>query len=106
MRTNRSSFFYSYSLHIGDLSVYIVDPISELLNTLPNNKIVDWSKLKAFADRKIDVTEKLKFVLGRLENIVGKGEIACQEQFVLFLTEFSKELNGRQVKTQDCLGNA
>ena len=30
--------------------------------------------LKAFVDDKINVTEKLKFVLGRVENIMGKGE--------------------------------
>ena len=36
-----------------------------------NDKILDWSKFKAFADDKINVTEKLKFVLGTVENIVG-----------------------------------
>ena len=30
-------------------------------------------KLKAFADNKINVTQKLKFALGRVENIVGEG---------------------------------
>ena len=33
---------------------------------------LDWSKFKELADDKINVTEKLKFVLGRVENIVGK----------------------------------
>ena len=32
------------------------------LNSFPINKILDWSKLKALADAKINVTEKLKFV--------------------------------------------
>ena len=32
--------------------------------------------MKAFADDKINVTEKLKFIMVRLENIVGKGENA------------------------------
>ena len=32
-----------------------------LCSSLPN-KILDWSKLKALADNKINVTEKLKFV--------------------------------------------
>ena len=31
-------------------------------HSLPNDKILDWFKLKAFADDKINVTEKLKFV--------------------------------------------
>ena len=46
------------------------------INSLPNDKILDWSKLKAFADDKINVAEKLSFVLGRVENIVEKGENA------------------------------
>ena len=33
------------------------------VNWLPNDKILNWSKLKAFADHKINVTEKFKFVL-------------------------------------------
>ena len=32
-----------------------------LLNSLPNDKILDWSKMKALADDKIDVTQKLTF---------------------------------------------
>ena len=44
--------------------------------TLPNDKILDSSKLKAFADDKIMVAQKLRFVFGRVENIVGKGENA------------------------------
>ena len=44
--------------------------------SIPNDKILDLSDLKAFADKKINVTEKLKFVLGRVEDIVGKGENA------------------------------
>ena len=47
------------------------------VNTLPNSKIMGLSKLKAFADGKINVTQKLKFALGRVENIVGKGENAA-----------------------------
>ena len=47
-----------------------------LINSLPNDKFLDWSKLKAFADDKINVIENLKFVLGWVENIVGKGENA------------------------------
>ena len=35
-------------------------------------KFLDWSKLKAFADDKLNLAEKLKLVLGRIENIVGK----------------------------------
>ena len=47
------------------------------VNPLPNDKMLDWLKLKAFADGKINVTEKLKFVLVRVQNIVEKGENAA-----------------------------
>ena len=54
------------------------------LNSLQNDKFLYWSKLKAFADDKKNVTEKLKFVLGQVENIVGKGENAGNQHFLLF----------------------
>ena len=38
--------------------------------SLSNKRIVDWSKVKVFADDKINVTEKLNFFLRRLENMV------------------------------------
>ena len=41
---------------------------------------------------KINVNEKLKFGLGRVENIVGKGENASYQHFSLFPTIFSKAL--------------
>ena len=52
--------------------------------SLTNNKILDLSKLKAFVDDKINVTEHLKFVLGRVEDIVGKEENAGYQYFLLF----------------------
>ena len=60
------------------------------LNSLPNDKFLDWSKLKAFADNNINVTKKLKFVLERVENIVGKGENAGNQHFLLFPQSFQK----------------
>ena len=42
------------------------------INSLPNDKIFDWFKLKAFVDNKVNVNEKFKFGLGRVENIAQK----------------------------------
>ena len=53
-------------------------------NSLPNDKSLDWSKLKAFADDKINVTKELKFVLERVKNVVVKGEIAGYQHFLHF----------------------
>ena len=60
------------------------------INPLPDDKISDMFKMKAFADDKTDVTEKLKFVWGRTENIVGKGENAGNQHFLLFPKSFQK----------------
>ena len=69
----------------------------DLFNHLPNNKISDWSKLKAFVDNKLNVTEKLKFVLERVENIVGKGENAGYQPFLLSHNIFKNHLfQGRE----------
>ena len=51
---------------------------------------MDWSKLKRFADNKLNATEKLKFILGWVENIMGKGENAGFQHFVLFPQCFQK----------------
>ena len=58
--------------------------------TLPNDKTLDSSKFKAFADDKIMVDQKLRFVLGKVENIVGKGEHAGYQHFLLFPQCFQK----------------
>ena len=63
---------------------------SNNLNSLPNNRFLDWSKLKAFADNKINVTELHTFFLGWVENIVGKGENAGYQHFLLFPQCFQK----------------
>ena len=57
-----------------------------MCNSVPNDKILDWSKLKASADD----NEKLNFSLGKLEKIVGKGENADYQHFLLFPQYFQK----------------
>ena len=44
------------------------------LTLYQTDKILDWSKLKVFADVKISGDEFLKFDYGMAEKIVGKGE--------------------------------
>ena len=57
---------------------------------LPNNKILNRTKFKEFADHRTNVTEKLKFVLERVENIFGKGENTGYQHFILFSQRFQK----------------
>ena len=71
-------------------------------NSFPNNKILDWSKPKAFADDKIiNVTENLEFVTGRKENIAGKRRKCWLPAFSSFLTMFSSRFSYRVVKSWD-----
>ena len=56
--------------------------ICKCFNSFPNNEILDRSKSKAFAGHKINVTEKLKFVWGKVENMVGKGDNAHSQHFL------------------------
>ena len=71
-------------------------------NSLPNDKILDQSKLKAFADNNINVAEKLKFILGTVENIVEKGENAGYKYFLLSCNVF-KGFIPQGIKCQDCV---
>ena len=72
-----------------------------MFNSLPNDKRLNWSKKKA--DDKISVTEKLKFVLERVENIVGKRENAGCQHFLFFPQCFQKASFFKVVKSRDCV---
>ena len=64
--------------------------IGKRLNSLPNSKTVDQFKLKAFADGKIVVAQKLTIGLESIDNIVGKVENASYQHFLLFPQCFQK----------------
>ena len=68
-----------------------------------NNKIVDLSKLKAFAEDKINVIEKLKFVFRWVENIVGTGEYAGYKHFLLFPQGCLKSSRSWSLKSRGCV---
>ena len=61
-----------------------------VLKPLLKDKILDLSKLKAFADNNLNVNQKLKVALGRIENIKGKGENADYQLFLHFPQCFQK----------------
>ena len=55
-------------------------------------KILDWIKLKAFADNKLKVAKMIIFVFGSVENIVGKQENAGYSILSFFHNVFKKAL--------------
>ena len=60
------------------------------INPLPIDKFLDWSKLEEFADDNFKFDKNGRKLSERLENTVGKGEIARYEQFLLFPQCFQK----------------
>ena len=75
----------------------LVQPVSSLcidssktLNPLPDNKILDLSKLKEFTDDNFRFDENGRNLSKLVENTVGTGEIALYEQFLLFPQCFQK----------------
>ena len=71
--------------------------------TFPKRLILDSSKLKKFADNYNNYVENGRNLVKRVENTVGKGDTACNMQFLLFPV-FSKDSYCRHIKTRACLG--
>ena len=59
-------------------------------NPFLNDKILNSSKLKQFAQDNFKCYENGRKFSNKVENSVGKGEIARYEQFLLFLQCFQK----------------
>ena len=64
----------------------------DCFNPLPDDKILDWSKLKQSADNNFEFDVNSKNFSKLVENTVGKGEIARYEQFLLFPQCFQKRV--------------
>ena len=76
------------------------DTFSFFSNSLPCEKSLHLSKQKAlnFADDKKKYDSKTKFVLERIENIVGKGEHSYYQHFLLFQWCFYKASDSQSLK--------
>ena len=72
------------------------------VNPLPDDKILDSSKLKEFADDNFKFDENGTKLSKRVENTVGKGEIARYEQFLLFPQCFQKACFPERQKVSLC----
>ena len=58
----------------------------------PKRQVLDSSKFTQFADEKYKFDENGRKFSKRVENTLGKGEMARYEQFLIFPTVFSKDL--------------
>ena len=73
-----------------------------VLNPLPNDKNLDMTKLKAFADDKLNIAETMISLFSSKENS-GKRKKCLLPAFSPFPTVFSKVFFFRVVKSQDCV---
>ena len=64
--------------------------VFQSFNPLPDDKILDRSNLKQSADDNFKFDENSRKFCKRVENTVGKGEIARYEQFLLYPQCFQK----------------
>ena len=86
-------YYVEYSLYNVKKVGYFLSGLElhfNACNPLPNNKILDKSNLKAFADDKLKMIQLAKFVLDKKENDVGKEENAGNQLFLLFPKCFPK----------------
>ena len=75
--------------------------LSGMFNSLPNNKILDGLKFKAFADDKRNVTEKDEIDFGKGRTHCGKRTKCWLPAFSPFPTMFSKGL--KVIRSRDCV---
>ena len=60
------------------------------VNPFPNDKFLNSSKLKKFADNNFEFDVNGRKFSSQVKNTVGKGEIARFDQFLLFLQCFQR----------------
>ena len=92
-------------LHFPALSLTSVNETHPMpfnqFNSLPDNNILDFSKLEEFVDNNFKFYEDGRKLSKRVENTVGKGEL-----LITFPTVFSTDLYHRHIKTRACLGKS
>ena len=59
------------------------------VKSLPNDNFMDWTKVKAIADDKMNVAKIMISVFDMVKNIMGKGENAGYQHFSHFPKMFS-----------------
>ena len=74
------------------------------LSPFPKRQILGSSKLKEFADNNFKFDENGRKFPKWVENSVGKGEIACYKQFLLFPHSVFKRLVLQTRKNQGLFG--
>ena len=88
---------YDYSCLAGNCS------LKSHFNSLPNDRILDWSKLKAICSRQIKCNSEPEICFGKGRKYCGKRRKCWLLTFSPFPTMFSKGLFVRVVQSRDCV---
>ena len=91
------SLFVLWLVCLGLLVIYYC-----LFNPLPDNKILDRSKLKQSAEGNFKFDENSRKFSKQVENTVGKGEIARYKKFLLCLPCFQRLVSQGHQKLSLC----
>ena len=73
------------------------------MNSLPNKKNLRLVRIESICRQQNKCDENLKFVLGRVENIVGKGENAVYQHNFSFSHNVFKWFLIQVAKSCDCV---
>ena len=78
----KTNFNFSGTFNLSSGNAFKLDQSKNLsfgkeLTLYQMAKTLDWSELKASTDDKVNVTQKQKFFLGLVKNIVGIGKKKC-----------------------------
>ena len=93
----------SSSVKVVIIYIYILLFPKSLINTLPDDKILGYSKLKGFAVEKRDIAQITILVLDGGRKHYGNRRKCRLPAFLPFLTTFSDTFFFRVVKTRDCM---
>ena len=77
--------------------------LSKIVNSLPNDSFLDQSILKALADDKVNLAEKIEICFGKERKHIPKRRKCWSPVFTPFSTMFSKGLFFKVVKSRDCV---
>ena len=80
------------------------DMTKNVFNPFPNDRILDTTKLKAFADDKMNAPKMIIYLFNLVENTVGKGENAGYRTFFSFSHCVFKRLIQQTRKNQGLFG--
>ena len=79
------------------IHLWFITNVNTVLNSLPNDKILGWSKFKALGDDKINVADNLKFAIRWAETFWEKQKMLVNLKGIPKM--FSKPSSVRVVKT-------